>query len=68
VKNLVKIGDVAAAVAEHALGSCCVRSAWNLVDKNPGIIKRIKRGHYTFFDTRAVNRLCVAIIKGKAAR
>ena len=68
MKNLMKISEVAAEIAKNSTGQCCERQAWNYVNRNPRLVKRVKRGHFTFFQRNGVKKLCLAINEGKAAR
>ena len=48
---------------------CCERTAWNLVNKNPRLIRRHRMGAkcVRFKSTQALN-LCTAIRDGRAKR
>lgn len=68
MKNLLTIGQVTAEIRAKC-HTCSERTAWKLINKNPRLIRRIRRGpKFVFFKAQAVKRLCTAINMGKAKR
>lgn len=65
--QLLNIGQLADYLAQNALGSCCERTAWDYVNKNPRLIRRERRGkRRVFFQLNHAARLAHAIASGKA--
>lgn len=68
MKDLINI-DALALLIQCNCHPCSTRTAWTLVNKNPRIISRIKRGgKFVFFKRQSALRLCNAINDGRAKR
>lgn len=66
--ELLTIDQLAAMIAGNC-HPCGVRTAWNLVNKNPRLIQRVKRGpKFVRFKPAQAVKLCKAINQGKAKR
>lgn len=66
--ELLTIDQLAAKIAAEC-HPCCVRTAWNLVNKNARLIQRVKRGPKCVrFKPAHAQKLVAAINTGKAKR
>lgn len=65
-KDLLTIKEVAYEIkTQCAPFTCCVRTAINLRDRNPRILRVKKIGSRNYYRRRAVNKLCAGIKAGR---
>jgi hypothetical protein len=66
MKNLINISQVAEHISAFC-HPCSDRTAWSIVNRNPKLIPRVRRGKkFVFFSVASVERLAAAINSGGA--